>query len=71
MKLKFTNSLFRKQNYIIEVTLSYNIMFHVYNIVFPSLYALQRAYHQKFSFYQSPYSWAPLAIFYPPHILLW
>ena len=54
MKLKFTNLLFRKQNYIIEVTLSYNIMFHMYNIVFPLLctYILPHTHYQKFVFHQ-------------------
>ena len=68
MKLKFTNLLFRKQNYIIEVTLSYNIMFHMYNIVFPLLctYILPHTHYQKFVFHQmTP---PPLPIFAHPQL---
>ena len=34
----------------------------MYNLIFPLLHTLQCAYHQKFSFHLSPYSWSPLSI---------
>ena len=38
-------------NFLMEVTLVYNIMFHVYNILFLLLYTLQHANHLKFTFH--------------------
>ena len=59
-------------SFVIEVTLIYNVMFHVYNIIFLLLYTLQCAHHQMFILNLSPYSCSLLPISPSPLLLpLW